>query len=130
MRAPVPRGRARLRPLASDPDDRQFDGRPCTPCDLRNGIQSGFCFDAGRDPADRPPAETDQQRGDHWTLPLHLTADGQLYIVPFQSMYQQGFGRRWPLFDTASVSVVRLDWDGGYIDHFIDGIHLYRVRRQ
>jgi hypothetical protein len=110
-------------PMGTDP---QFYNRPCTPHAFRNGGQGSYCFDPARDP---PPAESDQQCGDYWTFPLHLTTEWQLFLVPFTTMYQQGWAKRWPFFDTSSVSVVRLTWDAGWIDYWIDNLRFYRVRR-
>jgi hypothetical protein len=122
--------------------DPQFYKRPCTPYAFRSGLQSSYCWDpdpnhlyvtSGRlDPngiPDLPPAESDQQCGDYWTFPLHLTTEWQLFLVPFTTMYQQGWAKRWPFFDTASVSVVRLTWDAGWVDYWIDNLRFYRVRR-
>jgi hypothetical protein len=44
-------------------------------------------------------------------------------------MLQQGWAKRWQFFDTSSVSVVRLTWDAGWIDYWIDNLRFYRVRR-
>jgi hypothetical protein len=106
--------------------DPQFADRPCTPYAFRNGTQSSYCFDPAKDP---PPPESDQGCGDYWTFPLHLTTEWQLFLVPFTTMYQQGWAKRWPLFDTSSVSVVRLTWDKGWVDYWIDNLRFYRVRR-
>jgi hypothetical protein len=105
--------------------DPQFYGKPCTPHVFRSGTQSSFCFDPEHDP---PPAEGDQQCGDHWTSPIHLTTEWQLYLVPFTSMYQQGWAKRWPSFDLSSISVVRLTWDAGWADYWIDDLRFYRVK--
>jgi len=106
--------------------DPQFAGRPCTPYALRNGTQWSYCFDPATDP---PPAESDKQCGDHWTFPLHLTTEWQLFLVPFTTMSQQGWAERWSFFDTSTVSVVRLTWDAGWVDYWIDNLRFYRVRR-
>ena len=106
--------------------DPQFKGRPCTPYAFRSGFESSYCFDPATDP---PPAESDQQCGDFWTFPLHLTTEWQLFLVPFTTMFQQGWAKRWPFFDTTSVSVVRLTWDAGWVDYWIDNLRFYRVRR-
>jgi hypothetical protein len=105
--------------------DPQFAGRQCRPFTYRSGVTSSFCFN----PSGPPPAETDQQCGDHWTYPLHVTTDWQLYLVPFTSMFQQGFAKRFPNFDLKSVSVVRLTWDAGPVDFYIDNWRFYRVAR-
>ena len=115
------------RPGGSSPvPDPQFGGRPCTPYAFRSGVQSSYCFDPAKDP---PPAQPDQQCGDHWTAPLHLTTDWQLFKVPFTTMFQQGFAKKFASFDLKSVSVVRLTWDAGYVDYWIDDLRFYRNRR-
>ena len=106
--------------------DPAFYNRPCTPYTFRTGTQESLCWDPASDP---PPAESDQQCGDYWTFPLHLTTEWQLFLVPFTTMYQQGWAKRWPSFDTSSVSVVRLTWDAGWIDYWIDNLRFYRVKR-
>jgi hypothetical protein len=106
--------------------DPQFYGRPCTPYAFRGGGQSSYCFDPA---TDQPPAESDQGCGDYWTFPLHLTTEWQLFLVPFTTMTQQGWAKRWSFFDIKSVSVVRLTWDAGWIDYWIDNLRFYRVRR-
>jgi len=106
--------------------DPQFIGRPCTPYAFRSGFESSYCYNPATDP---PPAESDQQCGDYWTFPLHLTTEWQLFLVPFTTMFQQGWAKRWPFFDTTSVSVVRLTWDAGWVDYWIDNLRFYRVRR-
>jgi hypothetical protein len=139
-------------PAYPGPPDPQFNNRPCTPYAFRSGVQASYCWDPDPnnhygisdgalnpvlkdgtpDPnaiPDSPPAESDQGCGDYWTFPLELTTDWQLYLVPFTTMYQQGWAKRWPFFDTASVSVVRLTWDAGWIDYWIDNLRFYRVRR-
>jgi hypothetical protein len=126
-----------------DGNDPQFYGRPCTPYGFRSGAQGSYCWDP--DPThrydivtgepdpnglpDSPPAESDQGCGDYWTFPLHLTTEWRLYLVPFTEMLQQGWAKRWQFFDTSSVSVVRLTWDAGWIDYWIDNLRFYRVRR-
>ena len=128
--AAYPNGRPNATPpppgSPANPGDPQFKDRPCTPYAFRNGLQSSYCFNPGVDP---PPAESDQQCGDHWTAPLHLTTDWQLFKVPFTTMFQQGFAKRSPSFDLKSVSVVRLTWDAGNVDYWIDDLRFYRVRR-
>jgi hypothetical protein len=135
--------------------DAQFTNRPCTPYGFRSGAQGSYCWDPDsnnhyrirdgkRNPTiddstdgppdpnaipDSPPAESDQGCGDYWTFPLHLTTEWRLYLVPFTEMLQQGWAKRWQFFDTSSVSTVRLTWDAGWIDYWIDNLRFYRVRR-
>ena len=132
--------------------DPQFVNRPCTPYAFRSGVQGSYCWDPDPnnryrirdgernpvladgtpDPAaipDSPPAEPDQGCGDYWTFPLELTTEWQLFLVPFTLMHQQGWAKWWPSFDTSSVSVVRLTWDAGWVDYWIDNFRFYRLRR-
>jgi len=106
--------------------DPQFGGRQCRPFTYRSGVSTNLCYDPDRDP---PPAESDQQCGDHWTFPMHLSTDWQLHLVPFSSMFQQGFAKRFPAFDLKSVSVVRLTWEAGPVDFYVDNWRFYRVAR-
>jgi hypothetical protein len=103
--------------------DAQFYRKPCTPYTFRSGISSAFCFDPGKDP---PPAEQDEQCGDHWTSPIYLTDQWRLYLVPFSEMLQQGWAKRFAKMDTRHVTLVRLTWDGGYIDYWVGWIGFYR----
>ncbi len=105
--------------------DPEFANRPCRPFTYRSGVTSSFCYSE----TDPPPAESDQQCGDHWTYPLTLTTDWQLFLVPFTWMYEQGFAKRFTFFDLKSVSVARLTWDAGPVDFYIDDWRFYRVKR-
>jgi hypothetical protein len=104
-------------------NDTQFNGKPCTPYTTRGGTSSAYCFDPAIDP---PPAESDQTCGDHWTTPIYLTNQWTLYLVPFNTMLQQGFGKKSPKMYLPGVTAVRLTWDGGYIDYWIGKIAFYR----
>lgn len=106
--------------------DSQFNGRPCTPFTYRNGISSSFCYDPAKDP---PPAQPDEQCGDHWNKVVSLSTDWRLYLVPFSSMTQQGFAKKSNKLDLQAVSVVRLTWDGGWIDYYIDDLAFYRHKK-
>jgi hypothetical protein len=103
--------------------DSQFLHKSCSPFTYRSGVQTSLCYD----PATETPAQADQQCGDHFTFPLTLTTEWKLYLVPFNTMYQQGFGKKSPTFDLTSVSLVRLTWDAGPIDYYVDDLRFYRV---
>jgi hypothetical protein len=103
--------------------DAQYYNKPCTPYTTRSGISTSYCFNPASDP---PPAESDQQCGDHWVSGIYLTNQWTLYLVPFTSMQQQGFGKKSAKMDLKAVSVVRLTWDGGYIDFWIGKVAFYR----
>ena len=103
--------------------DMKFNHKPCTPYTTRSGIQSSWCFDPAVDP---PPAEQEDQCGDHWNRPTNLTNDWTFYMVPFSSMVQQGFAKRSNQLDLTAVSVFRFTWDGGWVDFYVDKIRFYR----
>jgi hypothetical protein len=105
--------------------DRQFWRKHCTPFQYRNGVSSAFCYD----PATEKPAEPNEQCGDHWTTPVNLTNEWRLYLVPFTSMTQQGWAKKFAALDLTAVSVVRFTWDGGWIDYYIDDVTFYRYKR-
>jgi len=44
-------------------------------------------------------------------------------------MYQEGWAKKIPYFDLHSVSVVRLTWDVGFVDYWIDDMRFYKVKR-
>jgi hypothetical protein len=103
--------------------DAQYYNRPCTPYTMRSGLSTSYCFDPATDP---PPAESDQQCGDHWITPIYLTNQWALYLVPFTTMQQQGFGKKFGKMDLHAVTMVRLTWDGGYVDYWIGKVAFYR----
>lgn len=105
--------------------DPQFYRKACTPFTTRSGAQMSLCYD----PATETPPESDQQCGDHFTFPLQLTTEWKLYLVPFKQMYQQGFGKKATTFDLTSISLVRLTWEAGPIDYYVDDLRFYRVKR-
>jgi hypothetical protein len=110
-------------PPFGDIHDTQFFGRDCTPYTTRGGTVSAYCYNPAKDP---PPAESDQTCGDHWTTPIYLTNQWKLYLVPFTTMQQQGYGKKFGKMDLHAVTAVRLTWDGGYIDYWIGKIAFYR----
>jgi hypothetical protein len=109
--------------IAAKVSDAQFNGKPCTPYVTRAGSAMSFCFDPATDP---PPAESDQQCGDHWISAIYLTNQWTLYLVPFTDMLQQGFGKRSAKMDLTAVTMVRLTWDGGYVDYWIGKVAFYK----
>jgi hypothetical protein len=105
--------------------DPQSVGRACSPYTYRSGAQADICYNPGVDPL---PAEADEQCGDHFTFPVHLSTEWQFYTVPFTQMFQQGWAKQAPYFDLTSVSVVRFTWDAGYVDYYIDNVRFYRIK--
>ena len=106
--------------------DAEWVGRACTPYTYRNGTQASLCYNAGSDPL---PAESDEQCGDHFTFPVHLSTDWQFFTIPFNQMSQQGWAKQAPYFDLTSASVVRFTWDAGYVDYYLDNVRFYRVKK-
>lgn len=115
--------------VCNDPgseNDPSFVGKACTPFLTESGEEREFCFDKGLDP---DPPESHQRCGDHWMAGIHLTADWQLFLIPFASLQQQGFGKNTPRLTTEAISMLRLTWDIGWIDLWIDDVRFYRVKR-
>ena len=121
---PVPTGMTSS-PQTMAQGDRQFLHKPCMPATYRSGITSLFCYDPS---AGETVADTTEQCGDHWTMPVNLTNDWKFYTVPFNSMTQQGWAKKFPQLDVQHVSVVRFTWDGGWVDYYIDQVAFYRHR--
>ena len=117
--------------------DEEWAGRACTPYTYRNGTEADLCYNPpgtvdGNDlpvPADPLPAEADEQCGDHFTFPVHLSEEWQFFAIPFAQMSQQGWAKQAPSFDLTSASVVRFTWDTGYVDYYLDNVRFYRVAR-
>lgn len=107
--------------------DPKFYGRACTTHALRGGIERQYCFTPGEDP---PPAEVEQQCGDYWVKPVHVTPEWKFYTVPFTTMLQQGWAKESRLLDLTSISAVRFTWDRGWIDYWIDDVSFYRRKRE
>ena len=121
-------------PTSADPE---WVGRACTPYTYRNGTEADLCYNPpgsvdgqGKPvPADPLPAESDEQCGDHFTFPVHLSEDWQFFAIPFAQMSQQGWAKQAPYFDLTSASVVRFTWDAGYVDYYLDNVRFYRVHQ-
>lgn len=114
-------------PITPVATDSQFYGKPCSPHTMRNGVFGYWCFDPA---TDKPPAESTDQCGDHWTRVVNLSNEWQFYTVPFSSMAQQGWAKRQAALDLTSISTIRFTWDGGWIDFWIDDVRLYKTKPQ
>ena len=106
--------------------DPAFVNKACSPFTNRNGSEVDLCYNPATDPR---PAESDEQCGDHFSFPVNLSTEWQLYNIPFAEMSQQGWAKQAPTFDLTSVSVVRFTWDLGYIDYYIDNVRFYKASR-
>jgi hypothetical protein len=110
---------------AADESDPQFAGRPCTYYEFRGGVVGDFCYDPEIDP---PPAENNQLCGDHWLSPVTLTTEWQFFKVPFTDLLQQGWAKKFFVLDLTNAALVRLTFDKGWVDHWIDDVSFYRRR--
>lgn len=109
-----------------DGPDPQFAGRPCTTFAFRGGIVGDYCYDPVNGP---PPAEQNEQCGDHWLAGVTLTNEWQFFKVPFTELLQQGWAKEQPYLDTSAISLVRMTWDKGWADFWIDDVSFYRKAR-
>ena len=113
-------------PSSRSPKDPRFNDRTCTPFQLQSGYTRAFCFDPGQDP---DPAEASELCGDHFQTPVHLSTEWQFITVPFSGMRQQAYGKESPGLSTDRISIVRLTFEGGWIDFYIADMRFYRVKR-
>jgi hypothetical protein len=113
---------------ASQMPDPFFNNRACTTYSAPTGGQAQYCYDP-TDATEHPPYDSNDTCGDHWVFPINLTTDWRLYLVPFTALSQQGFGKKFarPLVDRASM--LRLMWDVGWIDYWVDDVRFYRTRK-
>jgi hypothetical protein len=103
--------------------DAQFTGRPCSTYAFENGIEGKYCYRPGVDP---DPVHNEDLCGDYWFAPVRLTKDWTLHLVPFTDMHQQGWAMESWHLDLSAISVVRLTFDRGWIDYWIDDVSFYR----
>jgi hypothetical protein len=116
-------------PYAAHPEhlvDPAFQGRQCRPYSFSSGMSASYCFEPGVDPN---PYDGNQSCGDSWVSPVTLTTDWRLYLVPFTQMAQQGFGKKFPRLDLTAATMLRLMWDVGWVDYWVDDVGFYRVRK-
>ena len=106
--------------------DPQTLGRTCTPFPYKGGITYSHCYNRGVDPN---PADTPQQCGDYWLKPVALGTDWQFYKVPFTSLIQQGWAKRFYQLDLTSITDVRIQWDRGWLDVWISDVRFYRTKQ-
>jgi hypothetical protein len=116
-------------PYSAYPDspDPQFFGTPCALYSFRGGIQDLACYDAA---AGEHPAENSEKCGDNWFAPVTVSGDWAFYRVPFTDMHQQGWAMESWLLDLTAVTLVRLTFDRGYVDYWIDDLGFYRRTRE
>ena len=61
-------------------------------------------------------------------MPLHLSSDWQIYVIPFSEFRQVGFGKRAPFMDLLSINMLALLYPVGFADVYIDNVTFYRRR--
>jgi hypothetical protein len=110
----------------SGPLDPQFNGKACTHYSFASGMGAEYCFDPASDP---PPYDSNLTCGDNWVFAVPLTTDWRLYLIPFTQLAQQGFGKKSPRLDLTAASALRMMWDVGWVDYWVDDVGFYRVRR-
>jgi hypothetical protein len=103
--------------------DAPFKGRPCTHFVFSGSDAGDYCFLPGVDP---DPALGHQLCGDHWYSPITLTTDWQFYMVPFTDLHQEGWAKVSDHLDLTAASVLRLTWNLGWLDVWLDDITFYR----
>lgn len=103
--------------------DREFYDKSCTSYGFRGGVVADYCFDPETDP---PPPDGDQLCGDHWLSPVRLGMEWKFYKVPFTDLLQQGWAKEQYFFDLTAVGLVRMTFDKGWIDYYIDDVSFYR----
>ncbi len=103
--------------------DPSFNASACTPYSFNNGTGASYCFTPGKD---HVPYDNTQTCGDHWVFPVTLTTDWHLYFVPFTVLQQQGFGKKFARPELAVASMLRLMWDVGWVDYWVDDVGFYR----
>jgi hypothetical protein len=107
-------------------DDKPFKGKPCTHFVFSGSDAGNYCFQPGVDP---DPALGHQRCGDHWYYPISLTTDWQFYMVPFTDLHQEGWAKVSDHLDLTAASVLRLTWNLGWLDVWVDDISFYRHKQ-
>jgi hypothetical protein len=106
-------------------------GTECKEFTFRGSITSKFCYDPNSEfEIQRKPTEPSQTCGDHWMKSITLSQDWKLYTVPFTELLQQGWAKRSYWLNLDAISLVRLTWDRGYVDFYIDDIRFYRKKKK
>jgi hypothetical protein len=111
---------------AAQAPDPIFNGHACSYYAYPFGEASLWCFDPGKD---HVPYSSIDTCGDHWVFPVNLTTDWHLYLVPFTELSQQGFGKKFAKPLLSQASLLRLMWDVGWLDYWIDDVRFYRIKK-
>ena len=103
--------------------DPQFDERPCTPFAAADSETGSFCFDPEFDP---DPVGLGDRCGDFWSASVELGSDWEFHTVAFADLEQEGWAASAVPLDTSAITVIRLTWDPGWLDYWIDDVTFYR----
>lgn len=102
----------------------------CQTYSFRGSITNDFAYNPDSAiPAQRQPPEQSQVCGDHWMKSVTLGLDWQFYTIPFTEFLQQGWAKRSYKLDLTALSLVRMAWDRGYLDLYVDDVRFYRKRK-
>lgn len=111
-----------IEPLTFDTTCQEFSFRGSVTSDFMYNPQSSI-------PAQQKPAEASQNCGDHWMKSVDLDYDWKFITIPFTEFLQQNWAKRSYKLDLTALSLVRLTWDRGYIDYYIDDVRFYRKKK-
>lgn len=106
--------------------DAQFYGTTCQDFSFAGGITRGYCYDP--EDEDTGPFESQFVCGDHWIKPVYLSDQWRFYTIPFKELLQQGWAKEAHEFDLTSLAVIRMTWDRGWVDYYIDDVRFYRYK--
>jgi len=106
--------------------DAQFYGKSCETFEFAGGITRGYCYDP--EDEDDGPFESQFLCGDHWIKPVYLSDQWEFYTIPFKELLQQGWAQEAHEFDLTSLAVIRMTWDRGWVDYYIDDVRFYRYK--
>jgi hypothetical protein len=104
--------------------DIQRAGTTCQAYTFRGGIEGSFCYSE-----DNPPKENSELCGDHWTYPVYLSTEWKFYKVPFTSLLQQGWAKKFDKLDMSTATMIRFQWGTGWVDFWLDDVRVYRDKR-
>lgn len=102
--------------------DMQRQGTTCQQYRFNGGIENLLCYKADG----LQPQENSQLCGDHWTYPVYLSTEWQFYKVPFTSLLQQGWAKKFDKLDVSTATMIRFQWSTGWMDFWLDDVRVYR----
>jgi hypothetical protein len=107
--------------------DRDFDGKQCTPFTFPAADESGeYCWNPGQD---LPPPSRDDRCQDGWQTSVELTPEWKLYTLPWSQFGQVGFGKKAPYMDLKSLDTIAFGAQMGWADVYFDNVTLYRRKK-